>query len=192
VATDVTVFTLERGLVVSRAHQDWRCCSAAESGNAKPGNCPGRALFGLFDKMIAVQNRSYEMLSPAEAFAALTLSAIAVDGYLADEEIDGLINALTRMHLFKGYSGEVMRRMLNRLFGILRRDGFKTLVNSAKSSLPDELQEPAFAVATDLILSDGMVTDQEQEFLDQLHFDLGIPKETALKITEVMMIKNRG
>jgi hypothetical protein len=142
--------------------------------------------------MIAVQNRGYEMLSPAEAFAAVTLSAIAVDGYLADEEIEGLINALTRMHLFKSYSGEVMRRMLHRLFGILRRDGFKALVNSAKSSLPNELQEPAFAVATDLILADGIVTDQEQEFLDELHFDLGISKETAMKITEVMMIKNRG
>jgi hypothetical protein len=142
--------------------------------------------------MIAVQTRSLEMLSPAEAFAAVTLSAIAVDGYLADEEIDGLITALTRMHLFKSYSGEVMRRMLHKLFGILRREGLTTLFNSAKSSLPDELQEPAFAVATDLILADGVVTEQEQDFLNQLHCALGIPAETAMKITEVMMIKNRG
>jgi hypothetical protein len=151
--------------------------------------------------MIATQPRSLEpspellspeLLSPAEAFAAVTLSAIAVDGYLADEELDGLINALNRMHLFKNYSGDVMQRMLHRLFGILRREGFATLFNTARISLPNELQEPAFAVATDLILSDGMVTAQEQDFLDQLHAALGISKETALKIIEVMMIKNRG
>jgi hypothetical protein len=142
--------------------------------------------------MIAVQPRSLEMLSPAEAFAALTLSAIAVDGYLADEEIDGLINALQRMHLFKSYSAEVMRRMLQKLFGILRREGQATLFHSAKISLPHELQEPAFAIATDLILADGVVTAEEQDFLVRLHSALGIPEETAAKITEVMMIKNRG
>jgi hypothetical protein len=86
----------------------------------------------------------------------------------------------------------VMRRMLQKLFGILRREGLTTLFNSAKSSLPDELQEPAFAVATDLILADGVATEQEQDFLRQLHCALGIPAETAMKITEVMMIKNRG
>jgi hypothetical protein len=142
--------------------------------------------------MIAVQPRSLELLSPAEAFAALTLSAIAVDGYLADEEIDGLINALKRMHLFKSYSGDVLRRMLQKLFGILRREGQATLFHSAKNSLPDELQEPAFAIATDLILADGVVTAQEQDFLQQVHCALGISEETAMKITEVMMIKNRG
>ncbi len=142
--------------------------------------------------MIAVQPRSLEMLSPAEAFAALTLSAIAVDGYLADEELDGLVSTLKRLHLFKSYSGDVMRRMLQKLFGILRREGQATLFQSAKVSLPDELQEPAFAIATDLILADGVVTAQEQDFLQQLHCALGIPEETAQKITEVMMIKNRG
>jgi hypothetical protein len=142
--------------------------------------------------MIAVQTRSLEMLSPAEAFAAVTLSAIAVNGYLADEEIDELVTALMRMQLFKSYSGEVMRRMLHKLFGILRREGRATLFHSAKSSLPHELQEPAFAVATDLILADGVATEQGRAFLNQLHGALGISAETAMKIEEVMMIKNRG
>jgi hypothetical protein len=148
---------------------------------------------GLFDKVLAPQiTNNYGFFSPAEAFAAVTLSAIAVDGYLADEEVDGLINALTRMHLFKSYPGEVLRRMLDKLFGILRREGVGTLFQSAKGSLPQELQEAAFAVSADLILADGLVTDDEKSFLNQLHQALNITDETAMKIVEVMMIKNRG
>lgn len=148
---------------------------------------------GLFDRVFSgVQNPIQEMFSPAEAFAAVTIAAIASDGYLADEEIDGVLNTLNRMHLFKSYSSDVMRRMFDKLFGILRRGGADALFSAAKNSLPHELQASAFAVATDLVLADGQVTEQEQAFLNQLYQALDIPEEVALNIVNVMMIKNRG
>ena len=147
---------------------------------------------GLFDRILGVQTQVQDTLSPAEAFAAITLSAIASDGYLADEEISGLINSLNRMHLFKSYSGDVMRRMFDKLFGILKREGVSALFSAAKGALPYELQSSAFAVATDLVLADGVVTEQERNFLSELHHALEIPDDLAMKIVEVMMIKNRG
>lgn len=147
---------------------------------------------GLFDKMFSTQNQSETTLTPAEAFAAITLAAIASDGYLSDEEVEGFMSTLNRMQLFRSYPKDVMQRMIDRLFGILQRDGVATLFHSAKSALPYELQESAFAVATDLILSDGVVTDQEKQFLNDLYVSLEIPDELATKIVEVMMIKNRG
>lgn len=147
---------------------------------------------GLFDKMFGVQSKVQEVMSPAEAYAAITLAAIASDGYLADEEVEGFITTLNRMQLFKSYPADVMRRMIDKLFGMLKRDGVGALFNTAKESLPHELQESAFAVATDLVLADGVVTDQERDFLNQLYSALNIPDETAMKIVEVMMIKNRG
>lgn len=147
---------------------------------------------GLFDKMFNVQSKTQEILNPAEAFAAITLSAIASDGHLADEEISGLINALNRMQLFRSYSSDVMRRMFDKLFGILKREGVEALFNAAKGSLPYELQASAFAVATDLVLADGVVTELEQTFLNDLYRALEIPDDVAMKIVEVMMIKNRG
>jgi uncharacterized tellurite resistance protein B-like protein len=147
---------------------------------------------GLFDKVFGVQSQTQETFNPAEAFAAICLSAIASDGYLADEELDGLINSINRMQLFKSYPRDVMRRMFDKLFGILRRQGADALFNGAKGSLPFELRESAFAVATDLILADGVVTEQEQDFLNQLYRALEINETMALKIVEVMMLKNRG
>lgn len=148
---------------------------------------------GLFDKVFGVQqNKAQDVLSPAEAFAAITLAAIASDGYLSEQELDGLIVNLNRMRLYRSYPGDVMRRMFDKLFGILKRDGVGALFNAAKDSLPAELQESAFAVAVDLMMADGEVSREEQAFLEQLYGALQISETMATKIIEVMMIKNRG
>jgi uncharacterized tellurite resistance protein B-like protein len=147
---------------------------------------------GLFDRMFSTQTQVQELLSPAEAYAAITLVAIAADGYLSDEELEGFTANLNRMQLFKHYSGDVMQRMFDKLFGILRREGPDALFNAAKSSLPYEMAASAFAVAADLMMADGVVTESEQNFLNLLYEALEIPDETAVKIVEVMMIKNQA
>jgi uncharacterized tellurite resistance protein B-like protein len=145
---------------------------------------------GLFDQVFRTQTKVQEFLSPAEAYAAVTLVAIAADGYLSDEEVEGFIANLNRMQLFKHYSGDVMNRMIDKLFGMMRREGTDALFNAAKSSLPYEMAASAFAVVADLIMADGVVTESEQNFLNLLYEALDIPDETAVKIVEVMMIKN--
>lgn len=147
---------------------------------------------GLFDKVFGTQSKSQDMLSAAEAFAAITLAAIASDGYLSEEESHGISFTLSRMKLFRSYSDDVMRRMFDKLLSILKRQGASALFNAALESLPHEMRPTAFAVATDLILADGVVTQEEQDFLNRLHQALDIPGDTALQIVEVMMIKNKG
>ncbi len=146
---------------------------------------------GLFDKALS-NNTVKEALSPAEAFAAITLSAIASDGYLSDEESRGISLALSRMKMYRSYPNDVMQRMFDKLLGILRREGMNSLFDSAKDSLPYEMRESAFAVATDLILADGVVAQEEQEFLNDLYHFLSLDAEVATRIVEVMLIKNRG
>lgn len=147
---------------------------------------------GLFDTVLGKQNQIQELFSPAEAFAAITLAATASDGYLSDEEARGISAALSRMKLFRSYSDDVMRRLFDKLLGIIRRDGINTLFNLAQESLPQDLREAAFAVATDLVLADGIVTEEEHSFLNDLYQALGISSEIALQIVQVMLIKNHG
>ncbi|NJL89676.1 MAG: tellurite resistance TerB family protein [Coleofasciculaceae cyanobacterium SM2_1_6] len=147
---------------------------------------------GLFDKVFGAKEVISDELSPAEAYAAIALGAIAADGYLSDEESHGVSFMLSRTQLFKNYSNDVLRRMFDKLLGILKRKGLGSLVDAAKKSLPYEMRESAFAVATDLIFADGMVTDDEQSFLNQLYEALEIKPEVALNIVQVMAIKNRS
>ncbi len=147
---------------------------------------------GLFDKVFATQSQVQDALTPAEAFAAITLAATASDGDISDEEVRNISSALSRIKLFRNYPSDVMNRMFDDLLGILKRDGIDNLFNIAKESLSPELREAAFAVATDLVLAEGVVTQEEKEFLNDLYHALSISSDIATQIVEVMLIKNRG
>lgn len=149
---------------------------------------------GLFDQVFDDNPSSGKRhdLSPAEAFASIALVAIAADGYLADQEGEDMSQMLSRMQLFSECRGEALNRMLDGLLERLKQDGPGQLVARAKVCLPPELRETAFAVATDLVLSDRTVTQQEQAFLDDLYRILELPEQLALQIVHVMTIKNRG
>ena len=130
--------------------------------------------------------------SPQEAYAAITILAIASDGYLAHEELDAITINLSRMHLFQHLRPDTMQRMYTKLFDILRKEGADLLLESVKETLPSELRESAFAMCCDLTLSDGLMSLDEQTFLKQLHQLLEIPADTADRILSVMHIRNRG
>lgn len=146
---------------------------------------------GLFDKVLG-NNTVKELMTPAEAFAAITLSAIASDGYISEDETRALTVTLSRMKLYRSYSNDVMEQMFDKLLGILRYEGMNGLFDIAKESLPYEMRESAFAVASDLILADGVIAVEEQEFLNDLYQALSLDSEVATQIVEVMLIKNRG
>jgi hypothetical protein len=147
---------------------------------------------GLVKKMFSGHTQVQEAFSSAEAFAAITLAAIASDGYLSQEETTGITATLSRMKLFRSYPHDVMNRLFDKLLGILQRDGINSLFDTAKESLPPDLREAAFAVTADLILASGIVTEEENSFLDDLYHALGISTDIAMQIVQVMMIKNRG
>jgi tellurite resistance protein len=147
---------------------------------------------GLFDKVPRARQQNEIILGPAEAFAAIALIAVGADGYAADTEVQSVMTSLSRMQLFRSYPGDVIRKMFDRLLGIIQRQGSETLMATAITALPHELQETAFAITTDIVLADGEVTEEEEEFLNQLYRALEIPEETAVKIIDVMLIKNQG
>lgn len=147
---------------------------------------------GLFDKIAQTRQHSEVTLGPAEAFAAIALIAVAADGYINENESQVLSMTLSRMQLFRSYPNDVMKKMLERLLMLLQRQGVQVLFNAALATLPDELKETVFAVTTDLALADGEVSQEEEQLLNDLYIALGISEEIAIKIIDVMLIKNKG
>lgn len=147
---------------------------------------------GLFDKVSQTRQQTDVTLGPAEAFAAIALIAVAADGYINDSESKAISMTLARMQLFRSYPDDVMRKMLDRLLMILQRQGAQVLFNAALAALPDELKETVFAVTTDIALADGEVSEEEEQLLNDLYSALELPEEVALKIIDVMLIKNKG
>ena len=147
---------------------------------------------GLFDAFSNVRTQKTTDLSPAESFAGVMLATIAADGYLANEEVQTLVTTLNKMKLFQSYPSDHVSRMINKLMKIIETQSTESLLNVAVSSLPEYLHETVFAVATDLILSDGEVSDEEEAVLSKLCNSLNISRDTVNKIIEVMIIKNKG
>ncbi|MBE9137687.1 tellurite resistance TerB family protein [Nodosilinea sp. LEGE 07088] len=131
-------------------------------------------------------------MGSAEALASIAMVAIAADGYLAEQEGQDMTMLLSRMVMFNSYSAEAMQHMFDLVLERLKQQGPGVLVNEAKGALSQDMRETAFAIATDLVLSDRTVTPQEQAFLEDLYRILDIPSDLAQRIVQVMTIKNRG
>ena len=148
---------------------------------------------GLFDKnVLDSQSQVKDVLSPAEAVVAIILAAIASDGYMSQEEVHRVSAILSRMKLFQPYANDEILGMFDKLLNMLRTEDIDSLFRAAQASLPENLKEPAFALATDMVLADGVVTREEQGFLNDLYYCLGIASDVANQIVQVMLIKNRG
>lgn len=132
------------------------------------------------------------VLELEEAFLVILLLANDADGEVAPEERQALAVTLERMNLFKYLSAEQMEELFEQTSNIFEQYSIDTIFDAAKNALPMELRETAFAAATYLVFADGIVTEEEGNFLGQLWGDLEISDETAQKIIEVMEIMHRA
>lgn len=146
---------------------------------------------GIFDQAFRVKASSKVAMNSAEAFAAICLVAISADGYLSESEEVEMKMRLSRMQLFSDTTDR-LDQIKDYLVDRLKSHGPNKMIASAKASLPPHLAPTAFAIAVDLVFADGTVSIEEQAFVDDLRRILEIPDDMALKIVEVMTIKNRG
>ncbi len=147
---------------------------------------------GMFDKILGGRSSEDAAYSKQEAFAAIMLATVAADGNISDEEVDGFNAVINRMKLFQAQTAAEHKAMIDRLFGSLNRNGATSLLEKGAGFLPAELRETAFAVAGDFVFADGSVEAEEMAVIEKLQAALQVPEQQALKILEVLEIKNRG
>lgn len=147
---------------------------------------------GILNQVFKASSDSKMAMNEAEAFAAICLVAIASDGYLSESEELEMSMRLSRMRLFQNATEESFARMKAYLVNGLKKHGPNELIASAKEALPPRLAPTAFATAVDLVFADGSLSREEQSFIDDLWRLLTIPDDLALKIVEVITIKNQG
>ncbi|MBI2965395.1 MAG: tellurite resistance TerB family protein [Chloroflexi bacterium] len=131
------------------------------------------------------------VLSTPEAYAAIAVAAIAADGNVTDDEANRTALNLATVAVFRTYELKEMGDVLNRVALLIQRRGPSTVLKAAKDTLSKAQAESAFFLAADLTLADGNFGTDEREFLEQLKNTLGVDDSTALKIVEVVVIKNR-
>lgn len=134
--------------------------------------------------------RKTASLPPAEAFTIIVLFSAIGDGNVEDEERDIIVNVLARMNIFRAYRGSI-KQLLEKSLKYLLTNPAEALLESI-ASLPKDLHDTAFAVSVDIIMSDGNVSESEENAMLLLADKLSVTKAKAKKIIEVMAIKNKG
>ena len=128
--------------------------------------------------------------SQAEAMAAIAVAAVASSGKILDVETERALWLLSQLELFKGHSQPKITKMVDNLFNVLGKTGLDNLVAIANESLQVKYKETAFAMATDVVLVDGVFGGREQVFLKDLRKVLDISVDTAAQILDGKVKEN--
>jgi len=144
---------------------------------------------GLFDKVLGGGS---DKLTEADGVAGVAIAAIAADGVITQEEAAGLGTTLSRMNLFQGMSNRDVNKTFEKVLKLAQTQGVDKLLELSSAAISAELKPTAFAIAADLVLADGHVAGDEKKFLEKIQKYLGVDDALALKVVEVIAIKNRG
>lgn len=130
--------------------------------------------------------------SPAnekEAWIGILFACISSDKRLPEQETETLAHLLLIKEMFK--SSEVLTIYRDCMLAHSKL-GSKGLIDICISKVEDQNKPTLFAMAADLMLSDGNIQPEEKEILDYLSFGFSLNFDLKQKIIEVILIKNKG
>jgi tellurite resistance protein len=123
------------------------------------------------------------MLDP---HGALVYTMVIVSG--AETSIDSTEQAImgdiiNHLPVFRGFDRKKLAQHLNDCAELLSGDdGLDKTLDAIKTALPDRLHETAYAIACDLVASDGEATQEELQILDLIRHRLQIGRLAAAAI----------
>lgn len=147
---------------------------------------------GLFDDAFGEGESGSEKVTKEVAYLGILMAADYSDGNVSGEELQSFVAAVSRMKLYRDLTGQQINRLIDRGTGLLKRHGIDAAVEKFAQALPENLHRAVFANACNQILADGVVEDEEKEFINKLRRALGLSGDDAQMIAKVMMWKNQG
>lgn len=144
---------------------------------------------GLFSNILGGSSAPIK-LNEQESLTAILLAAVAADGNISDEEIADFNSIANKVKLLQNMSGQQFKSVIDRFFGILRREGADHLLALGVEGLPEQYHKGTFAIVCDLLFSDGRIEKEEEMLLEKFKEKLNIDNDTALNIVSVIAMKN--
>jgi tellurite resistance protein len=135
---------------------------------------------------------AFSTLDADDAFIALLIAAMEASGHVSAEEAARAHNIIWSMRRFRHRSGDRIGRSIDRMRTLVEQHGAPPVIDAAARHIPKRLRGAAFAVAADLVLVDGRMERAEGRLLRQLATDLGLDRDTAKGILDVIRIKNKA
>jgi len=144
---------------------------------------------GIFNTTGTSTQVTYSPKNEQEAWIAVMHACNAVDGEVADEELEALTQTLVNKSLFEGHD---ILAYSKAVFLAQAKLGSKHIVDNSVEKIAPENKATVFALTIQLVLADCVVADKEEELITYLYSALDLPADLAHKIVEVVLILNKG
>lgn len=125
-------------------------------------------------------------LDAPSAFAAIALAAVSWDGVLSMAGSRALRHSLDYRHPFCDYGDAGMVQLMDRLLRDMRQKGAQHLMVESAEALNPRQRATAYAVAAEIMRSDGPLADDERNILNNLAITLELSEVETEKVLSVM------
>jgi tellurite resistance protein len=123
------------------------------------------------------------MLDHHSALIYTMVLASAVDRGVTDAEMRMIGDIVTHLPIFAGYDSKQLPKTLSACSDLLQKEnGLDLALKDIKAALPPRLRETAYALACDIVASDGEASQEELRFLELLRDRLPIERLIAAAI----------
>jgi tellurite resistance protein len=107
----------------------------------------------------------------------------AADSKMDDAEFHLIGEIVGDLPVFRDFDRHALPRLLNDCAELMSaEDGLEQTLKAIKAGLPAKLRETAYAIACDLVASDGEASQEELQLLELLRHRLGIDRLVAAAI----------
>ena len=122
-------------------------------------------------------------MSAQDALVAVMVACSASDQHVRTAELVAIQRMVNHMPIFAEYDADRIRRVSRTVFDLFEEeDGLDALFGLIRDTLPERLYETAYALACDVVTSDGQHSDVELRMLEEVREELHIDRLHAAAI----------
>ena len=124
-----------------------------------------------------------DSMTPQDALAALMIAVSASDGDMRTAELIKINSAINNLPIFADYDSDRLPRVTNMVMDLLdQEDGLDALFGLIRDTLPDRLNETAYALSCDVAAADGKIGGTEARMLEEIRNELDLDRLHAAAI----------
>lgn len=122
-------------------------------------------------------------MTAQDSLAALMIAVSASDENIRTAELVKITNIVNNLPVFAGYDADKLNPIAQTVFDLFEQeDGLDALFGLIRGSLPEYLNETAYAVACDVAAADGSIKEPELRMLEEIRYELDIDRLHAAAI----------
>lgn len=122
-------------------------------------------------------------MSAQDALVAVMVACSASDQNMRTAELVAIQRMVNHMPIFASYDADRIRRVSQTVFDLFEEeDGLDALFGLIRAALPERLFETAYALACDVVTSDGRHSQVELRMLEEVREELHIDRLHAAAI----------